>query len=124
MDAVVGRDFRTGLPAVIFRTLAASATKAAGAKKAKEESGDLGAIAGFLYQAAGAQADLRTWTTLPKGFRVCRVETPKDRRLRCSLAHKKANTVNTGRVNVVCVKSFAPGTPLKIQQFRLNKPQI
>ena len=121
MDAVVGRDFRTGLPAVIFRTLAASATKAAVAKKAKEESGDLGAIAGFLYQAAGAQADLRTWTTLPKEFRVCRVETPNDRRLTLLVGPQKSEvTVNTGRVNVVCVKSFAPGTPLKIQQFRLR----
>ena len=121
MDAVVGRDFRTGLPAVIFRTLAASATKAAVAKKAKEESGDLGAIAGFLYQAAGAQADLRTWTTLPKEFRVCRVETPNDRRLTLLVGPQKSEvTVNTGRVNVVCVKSFAPGTPLKIQQFRLK----
>jgi len=121
MDAVVGRDFRTGLPAVIFRTLAASATKAAVAKKAKEESGDLGAIAGFLYQAAGAQADLRTWTTLPKEFRVCRIETPGDRRLTLLVGPQKSEiTVNTGRVNVVCVKSFAPGAPLKIQQFRLK----
>ncbi|SVC39402.1 uncharacterized protein METZ01_LOCUS292256, partial [marine metagenome] len=33
---------------------------------------------------------------------------------------KSEVTVNTGRVNVVCVKSFAPGAPLKIQQFRLK----
>ena len=33
MDVVVARDFRTGLPAVIFRTLAASAAKAAWQKK-------------------------------------------------------------------------------------------
>jgi len=121
MDAVVGRDFRTELPAVIFRTLAASAAKAAISKKAREESGDLGAIAGFLYQAVGAQADLRTWTTLPKEFRVCRVETPGDRKLALLVGPQKSEvTVNTGRVNVVCVKSFAPGAPLKIQQFRLK----
>ena len=121
MDAVVARDFRTGLPAVIFRTLAASAAKAAVAKKAREEAGDLGAIAGFLYQAAGAQADLRTWITLPKEFRVCRVETPGDRKLALLVGPQKSEvTVNTGRVNVVCVKSFAPGAPLKIQQFQLK----
>lgn len=121
MDAVVARDFRTELPAVIFRTLAASAAKAAMAKKAREEAGDLGAIAGFLYQAAGAQADLRTWTTLPKEFRVCRVETPGDRKLTLLVGPQKSEVaVNTGRVNVVCVKSFAPDAPLKIQQFRLK----
>ncbi len=121
MDAVVARDFRTGLPAVIFRTLAASAAKAAVAKKAREEAGDLGAFAAFLYQAAGAQADLRTWTTLPKEFRICRVETPGDRKLALLVGPQKSEvTVNTGRVNVVCVKSFAPGAPLKIQQFRLK----
>ena len=121
MDAVVGRDFRTELPAVIFRTLAATAAKAAVAKKVREEAGDLGAIAGLLYQATTARADLRTWTTLPKAFRVCRVETPADRKLTLLVGPQKNEvTVNTGRVNVVCVKSFAPGAPLKIQQFRLK----
>jgi len=121
MDAVVGRDFRTELPAVVLRTLAAAAAKAAIAKKAREESGDLGAIAGLLYQATTAQADLRTWTALPKAFRVCRVETPDDRRLTLLVGTQKGEiTVNTGRVNVVFVKSFASGTPLKIQQFPLK----
>jgi hypothetical protein len=121
MDAVVARDFRTGLPAVILRTLAASAAKAAISKKVREESGDLGAITGFLYQAAGAQADLRTWTALPKTFRVCRVKTPTDRKLTLLVGSQKSGvTVNIGRVNVVCVKGFAPGAPLKIQQFRLK----
>ncbi len=121
MDAVVGRDFRTELPAVIFRTLAASATKAAISKKAREESGDLGAIAGFLYQAVGAQADLRTWTALPKAFHVCRVETPGDRKLALLIGPQKSEvTVNTGGINVVYVKSFAPGAPLKIHQFRVK----
>jgi len=121
MDAVVARDFRTGLPAVILRTLAASAAMAAISKKAREKSGDLGAIVGFLYQATGAQADLRTWTALPKAFRICRVETPSDRKLTLLVGPQKSEvSVNTGRVNVVCVKGFAPGTPLKIQQFQLK----
>jgi hypothetical protein len=121
MDSVVARDFRTGLPVVILRTLAASAAKAAISKKARKESGDLGAIAGFLYQAGSAQADLRTWTALPKAFRICRVETPGDRKLTLLVGQQKSEvTVNTGRVNVVCVKGFAPGAPLKIQQFRLK----
>jgi len=109
------------LPAVILRTLAASAAKAAISKKAREKSDELGAIVGFLYQATGAQADLRTWTALPKAFRICRVETPSDRKLTLLVGPQKSEvSVNTGRVNVVCVKGFAPGTPLKIQQFQLK----
>ena len=82
--------------------------------------GDLGDPFHF-DQAVGAQADLRTWASLPKAFRVCRVETPADRKLTLLVGPQKNEvTVNTGRVNVVCVKSFAPGAPLKIQQFRLK----
>ncbi len=118
---MVGRVFRTELAAVIFRTLAAPATNGAISKKAREESGDLGAIAGFLYQAVGAQADLRTWTALPKAFHVCRVETPGDRKLALLIGPQKSEvTVNTGGINVVYVKSFAPGAPLKIHQFRVK----
>ena len=83
--------------------------------------GDLGTITGTLYQILSTQADLRTWTSLPKAFAIARVNTPSDRNIKVFVgSQKKEVIVNTGRVNVVYVKGFADGAPLKIHQFRLK----
>lgn len=121
MDAVIGRDFRSELPGMITRTLASAALKATATKEIGDKVGDIGTVAGTVYQIFSTQADLRTWTSLPKSFAVTRIETPADRKLTLLVGPQKSDvTVNTGRVNVVYVKGFAHGAPLKIHQFRLK----
>ena len=121
MDAVIGRDFRSELPGMITRTLASAALKATATTEIGDKVGDIGTMAGTVYQIFSTQADLRTWTSLPKSFAVTRIETPADRKLTLLVGPQKSDvTVNTGRVNVVYVKGFANGAPLKIHQFRLK----
>ena len=121
MDAVIGRDFRSELPGMFTRTLASAALKATATKKIGDKTGDIGTVLGTVYQVVSTQADLRTWTSLPKSFAVARVDTPADRKLTLFVGPQKSEvTVNTGRVNVVYVKGFAHGAPLKIHQFRLK----
>jgi len=121
MDAVIGDDFRSELPGVIIRTIASAALKASTTKQAGDKNGDLGIIAGTVYQAFSTKADLRTWTSLPKAFAVTRVETPSNRKLTLLVGSQKSEiVVNNGQVSVVYVKGFAHGAPLKIHQFRLK----
>ena len=121
MDEVIGRDFKTGLPGVIIRTVASAALKASATKNAGDKNGDLGKIAGTVYQIFSTKADLRTWTTLPKAFAVTRIETPKNRKLTLLVGSQKSEIiVNAGKVSVVYVKGFADSAPLKIHQFKLK----
>ena len=121
MDAVIGRDFRSELPGMFTRSLASAARMATATKKIGDKTGDIGTVLGTVYQVVSTQADLRTWTSLPKSFAVARVDTPADRKLTLFVGPQKSEvTVNTGRVNVVYVKGFAHGAPLKIHQFRLK----
>ena len=121
MDAVVGRDFQSELPGMITRTLTSAALKATATKQFGDNSGDIGTVLGTVYQVVSTQADLRTWTSLPKSFAVTRVETPANRKLTLFVGPQKSEvTVNKGRVNVVYVKGFTHSAPLKIHQFRLK----
>ena len=121
MDEVIGRDFKTGLPGVIIRTVASAALKASATKNAGDKNGDLGKIAGTVYQIFSTKADLRTWTTLPKAFAVTRIETPNNRKLTLLVGSQKSEIiVNAGKVCVVYVKGFVDGAPLKIHQFKLK----
>jgi len=121
MDAVIGRDFQSELPGIITRTLSSAVLKATATKQLSDKAGDIGTVAGTMYQIFSTQADLRTWTSLPKSFAVARVKTPSDRRLTLFVGPQKNEvTVNKGEVNVVYLKGFAHGAPLKIHQFRLK----
>ena len=122
MDAVVAREFKSEQPGVIARTMISSALKAVAAYEAQKRAGDVGMIAGLLYQAASTQADLRTWTSLPKEFHVCRVTTPTDRAIGISTSRGgSANvTIIDGLINIVYVKDFGPNTLLKVDQFKLK----
>ncbi|MED6315046.1 MAG: hypothetical protein VX704_08425 [Verrucomicrobiota bacterium] len=121
MDAVIGRDFQSELPGIITRTLSSAVLKATATKQLSDKAGDIGTVAGTMYQIFSTQADLRTWTSLPKSFAVARIKTPSDRRLTLFVGPQKNEvTVNKGEVNVVYLKGFAHGAPLKIHQFRLK----
>ena len=124
MDAVVAREFKNELPTIITKTLIASAIKAgatygayAGATNGGRKNSGAGLavlIAGALYQVAMNQADLRTWTTLPKEFQFCRIPTPADRKIELDhpyLGRKTPVVIDEGVVNVVWVKSVNRKVP-------------
>ncbi len=133
MDAVVGREFKNELPIIITRTIIASAIKAAatyGAYSGVTNGGrdNAGAgfavlIAGAIFQATMNQADLRTWTTLPKEFQLCRFPTPANRKIELGSPYsgtKVPVTVDDGIINVVWVKSVNSNSPLLVKQFKLK----
>lgn len=133
MDSVVSREFKNEMPIVITKTLIASAIKAGatyGAYAGVTNGGrkDSGAglavlIAGAIYQVAMNQADLRTWTTLPKEFQFCRLPTPADREIELAVpfsGQKMPVTIEGGAVNAVWVKSVNRGSPLLVSQFKLK----
>ncbi len=133
MDAVVGREFRNELPVIITRTLVASAIKAAATYGAysgvtnggrnNAEAGFAVLIAGALFQATMNQADLRTWTTLPKEFQLCRFSTPANRKIELEFPFSGTRApvaVDDGLINVVWVKSVNRNSPLLVKQFKLK----
>ena len=130
MDNVIAREFKNELPVIITKTLIASAIKAAatyGASRAASQKSDTAGlvmlIAGSIYQAATNQADLRTWTTLPKEFQFCRFCTPPDRKIELEppfSGYRLPSSLNDGLINVVWVKSVNRGSPLLVNQFKLR----
>jgi uncharacterized protein len=129
MDEVVKTDFNNELPKVIFRTIFSTATKAAasyGINKAAEANtyaliGTM--VATTVYQAAMNEADLRTWESLPKQFQVARFPTPEDRKVTLTLTSGAAlPTLDLvpGTINVIYVKSTAPGQPPAISQYKIK----
>lgn len=128
MDSVIGHDFKNEWPVVVTKTLISTATKAivqATAQKSADHAGmfaSLGAkVALTALNSATTHADTRVWSSLPKEFQYARVATPADRQLTLT-AGKATQTVTLapGAVNVVYVKSIAPGAPLLLTQFALK----
>lgn len=129
VDAIIAQDFRDELPAIITKTLLATAVKATtayaisdAARRQDEGLGLLARLATAAFQAAVNIADTRSWTTLPKEFQVARLSTPADRTLRLSTPGQATQRVTLidGEVNVVYVKSIRAGGPLWISQFSLR----
>lgn len=134
MDAVVTHEFKNVLPLIITRTLIASAIKAGATYGAyagmtnggrnNPEAGLAVLITGAITQVAMNQADLRTWTTLPKEFQLCRFSTPANREIELTApdcGQKIPVLINEGVVNVIWVKSVNRNSPLLVKQFTLLK---
>lgn len=131
MDSVVAREFKNQLPYIITRTIVATVVKAALAyavNQAVDNSTDDGwmkvaaRIATSIGQAALNQADLRTWTTLPKQFHLVRLPTPANRALTLNAGFSPPREVllqDGGTINVVYVRSVTTSAPLVVSQFTL-----
>lgn len=84
MDAIIEREFKSALPAMIARMVVSAAAKAAAnyALVQTVRDNEFGVLAlniGFaVYQTAANNADLRTWTTLPKLVMVAKTPAPKN----------------------------------------------
>ncbi len=128
MDSVVAQDFKNELPVIVSKTLISTIAKAVAAyavnDAAKRQDAMLGLfsqIATAATQAAMNIADLRTWTTLPKEFQICRIPTPADRHIELAAGTQKIPvTVGDGLVNLVFVKSINAQTPLVVSQAKLR----
>lgn len=129
LDAIIGREFKNRLPAVITRSVASAVAKAAAAYAANRATENnsyanlFTRISTTIYQAATNSADLRTWQTLPKQIQVARVVTPADRQLHLSLSNgtqMPTISILPGTVNVVFVKSTSNASPLTVHQFILR----
>ena len=61
--------------------------------------------------------DLRSWSTLPKQIRFCKIDTPSDQKLTLRGTDTKLTTeVNlpSSQTNLVWVRSISAFTPLRI----------
>lgn len=128
MDTIVGLEFQNELPAVTARTIQIAATQAAAQAgidqgvRSDWRARAAASLFGGAYRQAQAQADLRTWRTLPKQFQYARFATPEDRSItvRTPSGHIMPVEIEPGQVNVVYVKSAVRGAPLNIWQFQLR----
>ena len=128
MDAVVGQEFKAEFPTILTRTLLSAAAKAAAQYGAAEGARAAGnndwatavQIIGVIYQAATNNADLRTWSTLPKQFQILRLKTPQNRHLTLEAGAQRAQvSLLPGKVNIVYAKSIAAHLPLIVSQLVL-----
>lgn len=121
-DKIVSRDFNDKLPVVIAKTLLSSAAKATAqyfaANAAGRDWGVLVNIAGSIYQSLLNDADLRTWTTLPKQIKVARFATPPSQKI---LIEGTEIRLNPNGVNVIFAKKMSANSRLFLQTFDFEK---
>jgi hypothetical protein len=131
MDAIIGSEFDRELPIIITKTIAAAVVKGAASyaanQVANQQGGDviglLSQITTAVYQLAVNIADLRTWTTLPKEFQVCRIPTPADNKvelLRPGTGQRVSVTLDEGLVNLIFVRSITAHGPMFVSQMILK----
>lgn len=122
MDEIIGLEFDNELPLVITKTLLSAAAKATAqyfaARAAGGDWGILVNIAGGVYQSLVNDADLRTWTTLPKKIMIARFDTPSDGIVKIDGA--QAN-VRPDCANIVFVKSMSAGGKISVRTTAFAK---
>jgi len=125
MDSIVSKDFNNRLGGMIIATLVSSASKAAMTYALKQGLGNLGALAGVLYQVGMNSADLRTWETLPKRFYCARIPMP-------ATGGEIAITMADGTqipplkppsdlISIVYIKTTAAGTAPSVRTFGISR---
>ncbi|MBR7105950.1 MAG: hypothetical protein IKC88_03080 [Opitutales bacterium] len=119
IDAIVQREFDSHLPMVITKTIISASVKAGTQYAIAQSVGDgweglAVNIAGSIYQSLMNDADLRTWTTLPKYIKVARIETPLNATINIDGVALK---LPTDRVNVVLAKKMNANGKLILRTF-------
>ncbi len=125
MDKIIEREFNDGLPEVITKTVLSAAVKAGIQVAARQAAGDGWAglavnIAGSIYQSVVNDADLRTWTSLPKEILTASFETPKDGVVKVGTADIKVNPNST---NVILIRKTSPSAKITARSFELTTPK-
>ncbi len=119
MDSIISEQFYNDLPIVIAKTIISSAIKAGTEYAVARAAGDgwegvAVNIASSLYQSIMNDADLRTWTTLPKQIKVARFATPKNGKVNIN---GKELTVSPNQVNVILAKKMNADGKLILRIF-------
>ncbi len=131
VDSVIAQDFKNELPTIITKTIAATVAKGAAGYALNEVANqEGGGIAGLIsqigtavYQLSVNIADLRTWTTLPKEFQICRIPTPADRKVELHAmgsGQQAVVTLDDGLINLIYVRSTSAGGPMFVSQMKLK----
>jgi len=118
-DAIAARNLLDEFPVLFIKQVARSYLKAQATNRMSKEYGAAGAIGGTLISAVTEQADLRTWSMLPKQIHVARVFVPGDTR-RVTIQALPAGTVKAIEIprgkNHVVVLCRATNTGLFVDQ--------
>ncbi|MDX8414895.1 hypothetical protein [Intestinicryptomonas porci] len=107
MDDIIEEEFYIELPMVITKTMLSAAAKATAQYFAAQSAGKYGMIVntvGAISQTLTNDADLRTWTTLPKQIKIAKVKTPADGKITID---NVPYSVKTSGINIVHVKSMS-----------------
>ena len=121
IDSIVQEEFDINLPYVITRTILSATSKATGEYFAAKAAGDYGILIHATmgaYQSMTNDADLRTWTTLPKQIKLTRFNTPENAQL--NIEGKLINLDKQG-VNVIYVKTMALNSKVIVRKFNFKK---
>jgi len=129
VDAMVAAEFRDewrlaatrALASATVKALASHAANRAAREHAQRNSDNTGAQLLYLatlvttnLYAGIAQADTRSWTSLPKEFRVARLETPRGARLTLSgacLGSPASVSLPEAKAVLLSVRTLGPGSP-------------
>ena len=124
MDSIISREFKNELPLVITRTVLSAAVKA-GAQFAAQYAVRRNSLAllavvitGTAYQLITNDADLRTWTTLPKSIYIAKLPTPPDGIV--EIGGRKVS-VDTKGLCVIVAKQISPTAPLFVRKFNFKQ---
>ncbi len=120
-DDIIKTEFYDTLPSTITKTLLSATAKATTQYFLAQASGDfdiLVNIAGGIYQSYMNNADLRTWTTLPKLVRIVAFPTPADEKV---TIESKIIRVNKNSSNIIFAKRMSANGNLILRCFALPK---
>lgn len=117
-------EFYARLPYVIAKTLLSTAMKAAaqyGIQEGVKASNSTEAliavqIIGSIYQAIMNEADLRTWSSLPKYAYITAFTTPKDGIINIG---NSSISVDKNSSYIITVRQMSKNTPLSINKIKL-----
>jgi len=121
MDDIIEREFKNELPTIITKSILSSAMKAAAQYFAQQATNNdyrwAVAIAGSLFQSLLNDADLRTWTTLPKEISIARLPAPDDGLV---IVQGRNIWVEPEGVSVVWVKQMSAQGRMIIRTFNFK----
>ena len=124
MDAIVAQEFDQYFEIELAKAITGSIAKgglqylATNAVRSEDDLSRVvvGAGAGMLAQAT-TRADLRSWSTLPKQIRFCKIETPSDQKLTLRGTGTKLKidvNLPSSQTNLVWVRSISAFTPFRV----------
>ena len=124
MDAIVAHEFDQYFDIELAKAITGTVAKgglqylATDAVRSENEltQAALGAGTGMLAQLS-TRADLRSWSTLPKQIRFCKISTPIDQKLTLrgsgTTLSKEVELLNA-KTNLIWVRSVSAFTPLRV----------